>query len=84
MYIGEETRPSAFNAVYFAAAIVVHIVLFLSIWYIGICEEDEKEIVIPMEWMVVVKENLNGVENEQPPETPPVSEPDIRPPAGPY
>lgn len=80
MYIGEETRPSAFNAVYFAAAIVVHIVLFLSIWYIGICEEDEKEIVIPMELMVVVNDNPDGVENEQPPETPPVSEPDPPPP----
>ncbi len=80
MYIGEETRPSAFNAVYFAAAIVVHIVLFLSIWYIGICEEDEKEIVIPMELMVVVNDNPDGVENEQPPETPPLSQPDPPPP----
>lgn len=83
MYIGEETRPSAFNAVYFAAAIVVHIVLFLSIWYIGICEEDEKEIVIPMELMVVINENPDGVENQPPPETPPVSEPDPPPPEPP-
>lgn len=81
MYIGEESRPSAFNVVYFVAAIIVHLVLFLSIWYIGTREdEEEKEIVIPMELMVVVNENLDGVENEQPPETPPQSEPDPPPP----
>ena len=81
MYIGEESRPSAFNVVYFVAAIIVHLVLFLSIWYIGTREdEEEKEIVIPMELMVVVNENLDGVENEPPPETPPQSEPDPPPP----
>lgn len=81
MYIGEESRPSAFNVVYFVAAIIVHLVLFLSIWYIGTRdEEEEKEIVIPMELMVVVNENLDGVENESPPETPPQSEPDPPPP----
>lgn len=81
MYIGEESRPSAFNVVYFVAAIIVHLVLFLSIWYIGTREdEEEKEIVIPMELMVVVNENLDGVENELPPETPPQSEPDPPPP----
>lgn len=76
MYIGEETRPNTFNAIYFVAAIIVHIVLFLSIWFIGMRNEDEdKELVIPMELMVVVNENLDGVENEPPPETPPVEEP---------
>lgn len=81
MYIGEESRPSAFNVVYFVAAIIVYLVLFLSIWYIGTRdEEEEKEIVIPMELMVVVNENLDGVENESPPETPPQSEPDPPPP----
>lgn len=84
MYIGEETRPNAFNAVYFVSALIVHVVLFLSIWYIGTWEEDEdKELVIPMELMVVVNENLDGVENELPPETPPVSEPDPPPPEPP-
>lgn len=76
MYIGEETRPNTFNAIYFVAAIIVHIVLFLSIWFIGMREDDEdKELVIPMELMVVVNENLDGVENEPPPEAPPVEEP---------
>jgi outer membrane biosynthesis protein TonB len=81
MNIGDESRPSSFKAVYFVAAILIHIVLFVSIWYIGIHEEEkDEEVVIPMELMVVVHENLDGEENELPPEVPPVSQPDPPPP----
>lgn len=81
MNMGDESRPSSFKAVYFVAAILIHIVLFVSIWYIGIHEEEkDEEVVIPMELMVVVHENLDGEENEPPPEVPPVSQPDPPPP----
>ena len=81
MNMGDESRPSSFKAVYFVAAILIHIVLFVSIWYIGLHEEEkDEEVVIPMELMVVVHENLDGEENELPPEVPPVSQPDPPPP----
>lgn len=80
MYIGEETRPNTFNAIYFVAAIVIHALLFFAIWYIGMRESDEpQEVVIPMELMVVVNENLDGVEDEPPPEKPPAPEPEPEP-----
>lgn len=81
MYIEEERRPEIFNAAYFVAALAVHAILFLTIWLVGISGSDEdKEIVIPMELMVVVNENLDGVDGEPPPEKPPVADPDPPPP----
>ena len=81
MYIEEERRPEIFNAAYFVAALAVHAILFLTIWLVGISGSDEdKEIVIPMDLMVVVNENLDGVDGEPPPEKPPVADPDPPPP----
>lgn len=81
MYIEEERRPEIFNAAYFVAALAVHAILFLAIWLVGISGSDEdKEIVIPMDLMVVVNENLDGVDGEPPPEKPPVADPDPPPP----
>lgn len=81
MYIEEERRPGIFNAAYFVAALAVHAILFLAIWLVGIIRSDEdKEIVIPMDLMVVINENLDGVDGEPPPETPPVADPDPPPP----
>ena len=81
MNIDDESRPSSFKAVYFIAAILIHIVLFVSIWFIGMREEEkDEEVAVPMELMVVVHENLDGEENEPPPQTPPVSQPDPPPP----
>ena len=81
MYIEEERRPGIFNAAYFVAALAVHAILFLAIWLVGIIRSDEdKEIVIPMDLMVVINENLDGVDGEPPPETSPVADPDPPPP----
>lgn len=87
MYIDESTKPHVFGSASFGAALAVHVLLFLTLWYLGTFEAQPSSEAIPMELMVVVNENLDGVEDEPPPEKPPEPEqpkpPDPPPPEPP-
>ncbi len=70
MYLDREEMPRVFGTQQIIAAVVVHILLFASLWYLGVRFDDSSdEEVIPIECLVVVHENLDGVEDEPPPET---------------
>jgi len=79
MYADVEERPRVFSTGNYVLAVVVHLVLFLALWYIGRMRPSVKETAIPIELMVVVHENLDGVEDELPPDRPP----EPTPPPGP-
>lgn len=76
MYIDERKKPQVFGAGSFGAALAVHLVLFLLLWYAGSLRATERPEAIPIELMVVVNENLDGVDDEPPPERPPEPEPE--------
>ena len=76
MYIDERKKPQVFGAGSFGAAIAVHLLLFLALWYAGSLSASSHDTAIPIELTVVVNENLDGVEDEPPPEKPPEPEPE--------
>jgi outer membrane biosynthesis protein TonB len=75
MYIDEKKKPDVFGAGSFGAAVAVHLLLFLALWYAGSLDASSHPEPMPIELMVVVNENLDGVEDEPPPEKPPEPEP---------
>ncbi len=94
MYLDREEMPKVFSAKNIAIAVVLHGLLFAFLWYMGVLGPDgPKETIIPIELSFVLHENLDGVEDEPPPEaepTPgpepehePVAEPDPPPPPPP-
>ena len=70
MYPDSERKPAVFDAIHILIAVVLHVVLFGGLWLIGVIgtEEESDEEVIPIECLVVVHENLDGDENDEPPE----------------
>lgn len=66
-------RHSAFN---YIMAIAIHAVVILAFAYFAFWTPKDNEVVIPIELAVVVNENLDGVEDEPPPDTPPQPEPE--------
>ncbi|MCR5413354.1 MAG: TonB family protein [Kiritimatiellae bacterium] len=79
MYVGRERRPGVIDVTSITIAVLLHIILFGTLWYLGTFEPDEEEItVIPLEF--VLYENLDGVDGEPPPEAEPVSEAEPAPP----
>ena len=70
MYIDQEQKPQVFSAGNFVGALVVHILLFATLWYLGTFDFHDDDTVIPIELMVVVNENLDGNPDEPPPEKP--------------
>ena len=70
MYIDPEERPKVQSATNYGVAVVLHLVLFLGLWWMGQLKLNEPPLVIPMDWTVVPVENLNGDANEPPPLTP--------------
>ena len=69
-------RHSAFN---YIMAIAIHAAVILAFDYFAFWTPKDNEVVIPIELAVVVNENLDGAEDEPPPETPPQPEPDPEP-----
>lgn len=70
MYPDSERKPAVFDAIHILIAVVLHVVLFGGLWLMGVIgtEEESDEEVIPIECLVVVHENLDGDENDEPPE----------------
>ena len=68
-------RHSAFN---YIMAIAIHAVVILAFAYFAFWTPKDNEVVIPIELKVVVNENLDGAEDEPPPDTPP--QPEVPPP----
>lgn len=77
-------RPKVLSAAHVAAAVVLHLMVFLAFCLYATVSFREKEVVIPIDMTVVVNENLDGEENEPPPlnESKPPPEPP-EPPAPP-
>lgn len=76
-YIDEEKKPEVMGAGNFVAALVLHVLFFAALFAIGNFSFADEEIVIPIDLTVVVKENLDGMEDEPPPlEDPPAPEPE--------
>lgn len=71
MYIDEEQKPQVFGTANYVKAVIVHVALFLLLWYLGSIDFTPSETVIPIDLLVVVNENPEGVEDEPPPEKPP-------------
>ena len=69
-------RHSAFN---YIMAIAIHAVVILAFAYFAFWTPKDNEVVIPIELAVVVNENLDGREDEPPPDTPPQPEPEPEP-----
>lgn len=96
MYPGSERKPAVFDAINILVAVGLHIALFGVLWLMGVIgtEEESDEEIIPIECLVVVHENLDGDENDEPPERdvvkvdtppppPPVTPPQVEPPPPP-
>lgn len=66
-YIDEEKKPEVMGAGNFIAALAIHVLFFAVLLLFGNFSFGEDEIVIPIELSVVVKENLDGKEDEPPP-----------------
>ena len=81
MYIGREQRPSVVSTATCVVALALHVAFFLALWMLGQLDFTERLAVIPIDLTVILQENLDGVEDEPPPETPP--EPDPPPPEPP-
>ena len=73
-------RHSAFN---YIMAIAIHAAVIMAFAYFAFWTPKDNEVVIPIELAVVVNENLDGAEDEPPPETPPQPEPEPEPPKPP-
>ena len=69
-------RHSAFN---YITAIAIHAAVILVFAYFAYRTSKNDEVVIPIELAVVVNENLDGAEDEPPPQTPPQPEPEPEP-----
>lgn len=80
MYIDAERKPDVFSAANYVAAVVLHAALFFALWYIGTMDTTPKELAIPIDLMVVAHENLDGVDDEPPPEDDAPPEPEPEPP----
>jgi len=81
-YIDEEKKPDVTSGRNFAAAVVLHILLFAALWFFGQLELTKKELVIPVELTVVVDtpppppkvEKKPVEEKPKPPKPPPKKE----------
>ena len=64
-----ERRPEVVSAKTLGIALAIHLGFFLVFWIFAVFHGlfDKKEEIIPIDLMVVVNENLDGVENEPPP-----------------
>lgn len=71
--------PKVFGAGSVAFAVALHLAFFAAVWVLSMPLR-RKEAVIPMDLTLVVQENLDGVEDEPPPTTPPEPEPPPPPP----
>ena len=71
MYIDREQRPNVISATTCGVALVLHLLFFGLMWYLGELDFSENMTVIPIDLTVVPFENLDGDENEPPPEKPP-------------
>ncbi len=71
MYIDEERKPETLGATNFLIALALHLGFFALLWAMGQMAFREKEEVIPIDVTIVVKENLDGKEDELPPLEPP-------------
>ena len=82
MYIGREQRPSVISPTTCAVAALLHLLFFAALWFCGQLDFTEKLEVIPIDLEFVAVENLNGVEDEPPPEVQPPEPPppDPKPP----
>ncbi|MBP5791841.1 MAG: energy transducer TonB [Kiritimatiellae bacterium] len=80
-YIDEDKKPEVMGAGNFIAAVVIHLLFFAVLFVMGNFSFADDEVVIPIDLTVVVKENLDGNEDEPPPlEDPAESEPEPEPP----
>ena len=67
----EERKPEVLSAGNCIAALVVHALLFGVLYMLGTFDFSPKETVIPIDLTVVTEENLDGNEDEPPPDRPP-------------
>ena len=76
-----ERRPEVLGKKSLGISLAIHLAFFLVFWVFAALHGlfDKKEEIIPIDLMVVVNENLDGVENEPPP----VKNPDPPPPPKP-
>ncbi|MGN0855249.1 MAG: energy transducer TonB [Kiritimatiellia bacterium] len=83
MYIDREERPHVFSATTCGVALALHLAFFGLMWALGQIHFTERRTVIPIELTVVPFENLDGAEDEPPPDRPPDPEPEPTPPKPP-
>lgn len=80
MYLNREEMPKVFGAKNIAFAMGLHALLFIFLWYMGVLGPGKPdEVAIPIELSVVAVENLDGNEDEPPPEREPEPEPPPEP-----
>lgn len=79
MFIDREKPPEIFGAANFMMAGAVYAAAIFAIWIAGRFNSAPKEEVFPIDMTIVVHENLEGAEDEPPPETPPQPEPEPEP-----
>ncbi len=80
MYLDREKMPQVLGAPQIISAVLLHVLLFAALWYLGVRFDDKQdEEVIPIECLVVVHENLDGAEDEPPPEAEVQPEPELPP-----
>ena len=65
MYIDGEQKPRVFDTTNIVIAVGLHVLLFGILWYMGVLvPEQSNETVVPIECLVVVHENLDGVDRD--------------------
>ena len=76
-YVDEEKRPEVFTVRNCVAAVVVHLVLFVSLWLFGQLDFSDGKIVIPIELTVALDGDDGKIEPVEEPEPP--KRPESRP-----
>ena len=80
MIFGQEQRPKSVYSRTFVASIVIHALFLSAIILLGKINFTKKDNLIPIDLVVVVNQNLDGVENEPPPLQDPPEYPEPPPP----
>lgn len=80
----DNRAPKVISPLTLGLSILAHVILFTALALFAFVRFTPKETVIPIELMVVVNENLDGVDNEPPPlvkeePQPPAPPPEIKP-----
>ena len=76
MYVEREKPPEVFDKAGVIAVAATYASIIALAWCLKTFAHETKEDVIPIDMTIVINENLDGEENEPPPEAPPQTPPD--------